>query len=160
MSILTRNIAANLPANQIGSVPTLNSTAVGVGNPFLAIEADLELNGVISTAGEVFRMTDGTIRSRRLRPRVGVSANVVDPTTGQEKTIGVAMTHDYNMGITDELLGKAYMYECLVAFKQKVGSLSPADMQAMVNASYDYAKNMADASTEAAVNSAYGVWTA
>lgn len=138
-------ISSNLPANVVGTF----STSVQSG-----LQDELDLVMVISPAGETSIDNTGNTLVRRLRPRFGVVGNVVDPSTGIVKTIGMSLTADFNFSVSDEAKGKAYMKETLVAFQQRVSTWTPETITAFIESSYALGKNYSDTTAQTAAGTA------
>lgn len=135
----------NLILNPLGTF----STSVASG-----LQDELQLVGLVASAGETSRDASGAVRTRRMRPRFGVNGNIVDPNTGEVITVGVSTAVDFNMRVSDETKGKAYLRETMLASQQRWANMTPATIDAFVDAIYDLSKNYGGTAEADAADSA------
>lgn len=138
-------IPIDLTANQQGEVP---STVAG-DNP-------LKRYGYVAPAGATL-LTGSSVLARRARPRFGIGAEVINPSTGEVIPMGVSVTHDFNFSVSDEVAGKAKMLEVLKAHRTQVAAQTDALLAIYVDAVYAWGKDIGDVSKQAALDSAYKV---
>lgn len=136
-------IPIDLTANQHGEVP---STIAG-DNP-------LKRYGYVAPAGATM-LTGNGILSKRARPRFGVGAEVINPSTGEVLPMGVSSTHDFNFSVSDEAVGKAKMLEVLKAHRTQVASQTDAQLATYVDAVYAWSKDLGNVSKQNALHDAY-----
>lgn len=136
-------IPIDLTANQQGEVP---STVAG-DNP-------LKRYGYVAPAGATM-LTGNRVLARRARPRYGIGAEIINPSTGEVVPMGVSETHDFNFSVSDEAAGKAKMLEVLKAHRAQVAAQTDASMATYVDAVYDWSKDIGNVSKQTALDSAY-----
>lgn len=136
-------IPIDLTANRQGEIP---STTAG-DNP-------LELYGYVAPAGATL-LVGTRIVTRRVRPRYGVGAEVINTTSGEVIPMGVSETHDFNLSVSDVVTGKAKMLECLKAHRARVAAQTDANLATYVDAVYDWGQDIGNVSKQSALDSAY-----
>lgn len=136
-------IPIDLTANLQGDVP---STIAG-DNP-------LKRYGYVAPAGATM-LTGSGVLAKRARPRFGVGAEVINPSTGEVLPMGVSSTHDFNFSVSDEAVGKAKMLEVLKAHRTLIAAQTDAQLATYVDAVYTWSKDLGNVSKQTALNDAY-----
>lgn len=139
-------ITGNLPSNVVGTTPT--SIASGLND-------DLGIVAVVAAAGETSLNAQGKVTVRRLRTRMGIVANVIDPVTGVNKTVGTANTLEYNFGVSDEALAKAYMLEAITLTKERWTAMTQAQIEEFVDSCYALGGDFANETVQDAVEAKF-----
>lgn len=148
---LVGSIMGNLPsmANTVESTPSDGTNVFGTFAPL-----DLRTTVVIGNAGGVTVLTDGKIRSARLRVRFGVTADTTDM-NGNSVTVGLSGTMDLalNAGQTEEE-GKFSSLEAAKRFRTLVGGLTDGELATMINGSYNVMHDFANPAKQVALTTA------
>lgn len=142
-STVTNVIPIDLTANRLGEIPS----SVAGDNP-------LAKYGYIAPAGATMLLGTNIV-TRRARPRYGVGAEVINPSTGEVIPMGVSTTHDFNTSVADEAVGKAKMLECLKAHRAQVAAQTDAELQTYVDAVYAWSRDIGNVSKQTAMDVAY-----